>query len=95
MVQDWDKALWELVLASQKLDLPDRLVEINIPTLVVTGDDDRIVPTEESLRLGAELPDAQTVVINDCGHVPHEECSETFLEAVSSYLDEHFMSVER
>jgi pimeloyl-ACP methyl ester carboxylesterase len=38
--------------------LIERLTEITIPTLVITGDDDRIVPTQQSLRLADELPNA-------------------------------------
>jgi pimeloyl-ACP methyl ester carboxylesterase len=84
--QDWDRALWELTVASHDLDLGQRLDEVGMPVLVITGDDDRIVPTEQSLRLAAELPDAQLVVIPDCGHVPHEECPAAFLEAVRAFL---------
>ena len=84
--QDWDRALWELTVASHDLDLGQRLDEVGLPVLVITGDDDRIVPTEQSLRLAAELPDAQLVLIPDCGHVPHEECPAAFLEAVRAFL---------
>jgi len=64
-----------------------RLTEIRMPCLVITGDDDRIVPTEQSIRLTDELPDAELVVIPDCGHIPHEECPEPFLQAVTDFLD--------
>jgi pimeloyl-ACP methyl ester carboxylesterase len=83
--ENWDRALWELTLASHSLDLGQRLAGIQIPVLVITGDDDRIVPTEQSIRLAGELPDAELVVIPNCGHVPHEECPEAFLEAVHDF----------
>jgi pimeloyl-ACP methyl ester carboxylesterase len=54
---------------------------------VITGDDDRIVPTEQSVRLAGELPEAELVVIPNCGHVPHEECPEPFLQAVRQFLN--------
>jgi pimeloyl-ACP methyl ester carboxylesterase len=81
-IENWDKALWELTLASRDLKLEDRLDELNLPVLVITGDDDRIVPTEESIRLADELPSATLVVIPECGHVPQEECPDAFLEAI-------------
>jgi pimeloyl-ACP methyl ester carboxylesterase len=81
-VENWDKALWELTLASRDLNLEERLDELNLPVLVITGDDDRIVPTEESIHLADELPSATLVVIPNCGHVPQEECPEAFLEAI-------------
>ena len=86
-VQDWDKALWAFTLSSRDLKLGDRLDELTLPVLVVTGDDDRIVPTEESIRLAGELPDAQLVVFPACGHTPQEECPQDFLRAVEGFLE--------
>ncbi len=82
----WDRALWELTAARDELDLPGRLTELSIPTLVITGDDDRIVPTEQSVQLAGELPNAELVVLPSCGHVPQEECPAAFLEAVAAWL---------
>jgi pimeloyl-ACP methyl ester carboxylesterase len=84
--ENWDRALWEFTLASHPLGLEERLGELQVPTLVITGDDDRIVPTEQSVRLAGELPNADLVVIPSCGHVPQEECPEAFLEATKSFL---------
>jgi len=81
-----DRALWNLTKASRQSDPSTRLEEIHVPSLVITGDDDRIVPTEQSVRLGREIPDAEPVVIPDCGHVPHEECPGPVLDAVSAFL---------
>jgi pimeloyl-ACP methyl ester carboxylesterase len=85
-VDNWDQALWELTAASRRPDLESRLDELALPALVVTGDDDRIVPTEQSIRLGSELPDAQLVVFPSCGHVPQEECPTAFLNAVEPFI---------
>jgi pimeloyl-ACP methyl ester carboxylesterase len=84
--ENWDRALWERTRASRPLNLPKRLREVEGPVLVVTGDDDRIVPTEQSGRLARELPEAELVVIADCGHIPHEECPEPFLQAMEAFL---------
>ena len=84
--EDWDKGLYESTLASRSLGLDKRLDEIQMPVLVITGDDDRIVPTEQSIRLAGELPNADLVVVPNCGHVPHEECPEPFLAAVNGFL---------
>ena len=84
--QNWDRALGELTRASHALDLPERLGEVALPVLVVTGDDDRIVPTGQSVRLAEELPQADLVVIPNCGHVPQEECPDPFLRALEDFL---------
>jgi len=85
-VDNWDRALWEFTLASHPLGLDRQIDRIQVPTLVITGDDDRIVPTEQSIRLAAELPAAELVVIPNCGHVPHEECPAAFLSATVDFL---------
>jgi len=84
--ENWDRALWEVTRASHPLDLEQRLGEVRVPVLVITGDDDRIIPTEQSVRLAGEIPGAQLVVIPECGHVPQEECPGPFLEAVEAFL---------
>lgn len=83
---NWDRALWELTAASRPLGLADRLDELDLPVLVLTGDDDRIVPTEESIRLGGEIPGATLVVIPNAGHLPHEEKPDEFMQAVRDFL---------
>lgn len=85
-VTNWDRALWELTTASRPSGLPARLHEVTLPVLVITGDDDRIVPTALSERLASELPNASLVVIPACGHVAHEECPAATLAAIEEFL---------
>jgi pimeloyl-ACP methyl ester carboxylesterase len=85
-VENWDRSLWEFTLASRPTGLVHRLDEFTLPVLVITGDDDRIVPTEQSIRLAGELPNAELVVIPAAGHVPHEERPDIFMAAVIQYL---------
>ena len=85
-VHDWDRALWELTVSSAESGLAPRLKEFTMPVLVITGDDDRIVPTEQSLRLAKEIPNAELVVIPQCGHLPHEEKPAEFMQAVTEFI---------
>ncbi|GAB4495763.1 MAG: alpha/beta hydrolase [Anaerolineales bacterium] len=84
---NWDRALWELTAASRPLGLAERAAELTLPVLVITGDDDRIVPTEESIRLGSEIPGARLVIIPNAGHLPHEEKPAEFMQAVRQFLE--------
>jgi len=84
--ENWDRALWELTKASRPQNIPERLGELTLPVLVITGDDDRIVPTADSIRLANALPNARLVVIPNCGHVPQEECPQEFISAVEEFL---------
>lgn len=85
-VDDWDRAFWEFTAASEQLDLTGRLDQVTVPTLVITGDADGIVPPSETEQLAAALPDATLVVIPQCGHVAHQECDAAFREAVTTWL---------
>ena len=88
---NWDVALWEFTRAgSGSEDLAPRLKEIALPTLVISGEDDRIIPAADSVRLSADIPGARLVVIPACGHVPQEECPVFFLDAVEGFLKDHF-----
>jgi pimeloyl-ACP methyl ester carboxylesterase len=84
--ENWDAALWHLTRASRASGLSDHLDELQMPVLVVTGDNDRIVPTEDSIRLAGEIDGAQLVVFPNCGHVPQEECPQAFLDAVVPFI---------
>lgn len=84
--ENWDRALWELTAAGRSRGLAARLPELTLPVLVITGDDDRIVPTAQSVRLAEELPNAELLVIPACGHLAHEECPAPTLEAIDSFL---------
>lgn len=85
-VENWDKSLWEFTLTSHPAGLSEHLDELTLPVMVITGDDDRIVPTTDSIRLAGELPDASLRVIQNSGHVPQEEQPQMFMEAVKGFL---------
>lgn len=88
MVENWDQALWQLTKASEASNLPEVLDQFDVPVLVITGEYDEIVPAEESIQLAGELPQANLVVIPNCGHVPQEECPAEFLQAAGKFLTE-------
>jgi pimeloyl-ACP methyl ester carboxylesterase len=83
---NWDRALWEMTLASREADLESRLKVLQLPILVVTGEADQIVPAEQSIRLAGELPSAELVVFPKCGHLPQEECPDEFMEALRGFM---------
>jgi len=86
MTGDWSRGFWELFLETHHLHLDERLKNTPVPSLVVTGEHDLTVNTEDSLRLAEELPGTALEIIPDCGHLPQEEKPEMFVEAVLSFL---------
>lgn len=83
---NWDKALWALTLASGSPDVDQRLKSLHMPVLVISGDDDRVVPTQQSVHLAEEIPNAELAIIPKCGHLPQEECPQKFLETIGNFL---------
>ncbi len=86
LVDNWDRALWEFTLASKSSNLENELDQFLMPILVITGDNDQIVPTNDSIRLSQALPNAKLVIIKQAGHVPHEEKPKDFLNAVQEFV---------
>lgn len=86
-VNDWDKALWELTKASRRPNFVSQLPSLNVPTLVLSGADDKIVPVEQSQRLANDIPNASFVTFPSCGHTPQDECPDLFVQAVTDWLE--------
>jgi pimeloyl-ACP methyl ester carboxylesterase len=85
-VENWDRALWEFTAAAEPLELDRQLDAVRVPTLVLTGDDDRIVPAGQSVRLAGEIAGARLVIVPECGHIPHEERPDEFLRVVEKFV---------
>jgi L-proline amide hydrolase len=66
-------------------DVTDRLGEIAVPTLVVSGRHDEIPPALASV-LHRGLRDAQWVLFDDASHMTHLEEPECFLAIVHQFL---------
>lgn len=84
--ENWDIGLWLYSSSQTPTSLRENLGQFTLPILVITGDDDRIIPTENTVVAAEEIPGAELVVISNCGHVPQEECPQEFLEAVFGFL---------
>lgn len=87
LAENWDRALWEHTKATRPPGLAERLDEIQVPTLVISGAADQIVPVENSLRLVEDITGARLVVIENCGHLPQEECPLEFLTAIDQFME--------
>ena len=87
MVDNWDRALWEYTQVTRAPDFVDQLGEIQVPTLVISGENDQIVPLVNSERLAADIPGAILTVLPNCGHLPQEECPQAFMQAIENFLE--------
>ena len=71
-------------LASERLD--DRLPQIRLPTLVVWGKQDTLLPISSGERYAAGITGAKLVSFDQCGHVPPIEKTAEFVPVVEAFL---------
>jgi pimeloyl-ACP methyl ester carboxylesterase len=66
----------------------DRLPGLAPPAVFLWGDRDRLVPSTFSAHVADALPDAGSIVLEDCGHVPQFEHPEATMAIVRGFLAE-------
>lgn len=64
----------------------DRLPDLTVPTLLVHGERDPLVPVSWAVRAGTLVSDAEVRVLPDCGHWPPRERPEAFASLVESFF---------
>ena len=62
------------------------LSAVHVPTLIIWGRDDRLIPLTDGVRFRAAIRGARLVVLDRCGHEPQVECPARFDEALSVFL---------
>jgi pimeloyl-ACP methyl ester carboxylesterase len=67
-------------------DLERWLHRIKLPSLVLWGENDKVMPAAYSTRWRERLPDARLVTIAECGHLPHIEKAEQTADHVRGFL---------
>lgn len=66
--------------------LDNKLHAIGIPTLVVWGMEDRIMPIQHGRNFAAGIPDAELATIEHCGHEILREKPDEFLLKISNFI---------
>ncbi len=70
-------------------DRPDSrptLGDIDVPVLIIHGEQDQIIPLAEAQEMVEAIPDAELLVIENAGHLPNLEQPDVFNEAVIEFL---------
>jgi 3-oxoadipate enol-lactonase len=70
-------------------DTYDLLSKIKSPTLVITGDKDRLIPLENSRILTSRIPEAELLIIDGAGHIFFIEDAEETNKVVLDFLGRH------
>lgn len=62
------------------------LHRIDVPTLLIWGDHDRMFPKQHALAYQKLIPGAKVVIVPQCGHVPQIEKPDVFAAEIESFL---------
>lgn len=80
------QALAERFRQTQPGALSQRVPEIAVPTLILWGGRDRLIPPEQGERFAREIRGSRVVRFDDLGHVPQEEDPARTVEALKEFL---------
>lgn len=72
--------------ALANFDMRPMLANINVPTLIISGEKDLLMPIEDARELERLIPDARLVVIPHAGHLLIHEQPDVFLQMVSAFM---------
>lgn len=67
-------------------DSTPTLAGVTVPTLVITGAEDEMIPVDESRRMAEAVKGATLVIIPGAGHLSNLERPDAFNDAVNSFL---------
>ncbi len=88
----WDREMaalltWKPYMYNPKMPL--LMAQNQLPTLIIWGKQDAIVPLNCGERYQQTIPGAQLTVIDHCGHSPQIEKPRAFLDAALPFLTAH------
>ncbi|GGB75647.1 MULTISPECIES: alpha/beta fold hydrolase [Henriciella] len=82
-----------LELSAQGPDSPasvrDRLAGIDLPTLILWGEDDKLIPVSHARQFDEAIAKSVLIVYEGTGHLPQEERAKESASDVIAFLDQH------
>lgn len=64
----------------------NKLNEINVPTLIISGREDKIIPCEDSVSMFHKIPNSELILLSNCGHLSTIEKKYKISCVVSNFL---------
>jgi len=89
LMADFEAALGTIYTAVSEraaLEMPQEYARLQVPTLLISGEYDQIIPVKLGRAAAAQSQQVKHVVIPDTGHFPMLEAAETYLPLVQAFL---------
>ncbi len=80
-------ALGAIAAMRERPDSTPTLADIDVPTLIIHGAADQIIPVSEAEAMHKGIADSQLIIIPDAGHLMNLEQPEQFNDAVREFLE--------
>lgn len=80
--------LWRVASDLLGADVGAALRAVRVPTLIVWGAEDRLLPVTLGAVFASQIADSRLVVLERCAHIPMLEAPEALNEALLQFLDE-------
>jgi 3-oxoadipate enol-lactonase len=77
----YDAQLYGLIYWTSYLQLP----RLRLPTLVMHGREDRLIPPENGRMITSRIPSAQLVELNDASHFAHTDQPDAVADTVAAF----------
>lgn len=84
--RSWKSGLLRTIRGTLEHRVRDRMPLVTQPTLVVVGQEDRIVDPGESISAARLLPNGKLVVLPGCGHAPQIERASVINRLVADFV---------
>ena len=78
-------------LTCHAFDVRDRLSEVDVPVLALTGEHDRLTPPKHHEYVAENVSDGEWTTVPDAAHLSMLEAPGAFNDAVSTFLDERWL----
>jgi len=84
----WNQALIAFTKSGGYTSFKDKLTQIQQPTLILWGEDDRILGIKDANQFQQAITHSKLIWIKDCGHVPHLEQPQITAEHILNFITE-------
>lgn len=74
--------------AASGFDMTNRLDQIKSDTLIIAGDEDRVVPTQFAEKLESDIPNSKLAVMDNAAHLVHLERPDRLNSLITDYLSD-------
>jgi 3-oxoadipate enol-lactonase len=78
-----------LIALSARMDMTESLAKISVPTLIITGEKDKLATVADAQLMNSKIKNSQFIMIHDAGHLSNLENPEEFNSAMINFLKEN------